>query len=337
MEAYLYKKLDSKKVQCNICNHRCIIKPGSRGICNVRENVDGILNSLVFNKIVAENVDPVEKKPLYHFHPGTLSYSVSTVGCNLKCKFCQNSDIAQMPADRNGLIHGRSTTPKSVVDAAEKAGCKTISYTYTEPSVYFELAYEIAKIATERDIKNIFVTNGYMTPEALNMISPYLDGANVDLKAYNDKFYKELCQAKLSFVKESLIQMKKLNIFVEITTLLIPGLNDDYSELKELADFIVNSLGSDTPWHISRFHPSYKLMDVNPTPVETLDKARTIGIESGLKYVYIGNVYNHEGENTFCYNCNKLLIERTGFNVNNNIINDGFCPDCNSKIDGVGL
>ena len=337
MEAYLYKPLNEKKVKCNLCNHRCVIKNGRRGICGVRENREGTLKTLVYGKLIASSVDPVEKKPLFHFFPGSLSYSIATVGCNFKCMFCQNADIAQMPSDHDGMIMGDYFTSEDIVNAAEKGNCKSIAYTYTEPTVYFEFAYDTAKIAHEKGIRNVFVTNGYMTSEALEMISPYLDAANVDLKAFNEKFYKEICKAKLDHVKETLKLMKSLGIFVEVTTLLIPGLNDDKHELEMLAEFIANSLGSETPWHISRFHPTYKLLDRPSTPIETLVMAREIGIKSGLKYVYTGNVPGDDGENTFCYKCKNMLIDRWGFSIRENLIENGKCTHCGAYIDGVGL
>jgi len=331
MEAYLYKPLDEKKVKCNLCNHRCVIKNGRRGICGVRENQEGILKTLVYGRLIARNIDPIEKKPLFHIFPGSLSYSIATVGCNFKCLFCQNADIAQMPSDNDGMIMGDLFTPEDIVNAAEKGNCKSIAYTYTEPTVYFEFAYDTAKIAHEKGITNVFVTNGYMTSEALEMISPYLDAANVDLKAFNKKFYKEICKAKLEHVKETLKLMKSLGIFVEVTTLLIPGLNDDKHELD------VESLGPETPWHISRFHPTYKLLDRPSTPLETLIMAREIGIKTGLRYVYTGNVPGENSENTFCYKCNNILINRLGFYVRKNLIEDSKCTHCGAQIDGVGL
>ena len=337
MEAYLYKALEEKKVKCNLCNHRCVIKNGRRGICGVRENQEGILKTLVYGKLIARNIDPIEKKPLFHFFPGSLSYSIATVGCNFKCKFCQNADIAQMPSNHDGMIMGDYFTPEDIVDAAENGNCKSIAYTYTEPTVYFEFAYDTARIAHEKGIQNVFVTNGYMTSEAIEMISPYLDAANVDLKAFNEKFYKEISKAKLKHVKETLKLMKLLGIFVEVTTLLIPGLNDNKHELEMLADFLIESLGPETPWHISRFHPTYKLLDRPPTPIETLIMARKIGIKSGLKYVYTGNVPGENSENTFCYKCNNILIDRWGFYVRKNLIENSKCTYCGAHIDGVGL
>jgi pyruvate formate lyase activating enzyme len=335
MEAYLFESLEDKKVKCNLCSHRCVIKDGRRGICSVRENRGGVLNTLVYGKIIARHIDPIEKKPLFHFLPGTLSYSIATVGCNFRCRFCQNADIAQMPADHKGAIMGESFTPGQVVAGAERGGCQSISYTYTEPTIFFEFAYDTAKLAHQKGIRNVFVTNGYMTAEALEMISPYLDAANVDLKAFSDKYYKDLCAAKLHHVQASLRRMKSLGIYVEVTTLIVPGLNDDKAELKELAGFIAGDLGPETPWHISRFHPTYKLTDRPSTPLKTLAMAREIGLQVGLRYVYMGNVPGDAGENTFCPGCGEMVIERWGFQVGNIRIKDGKCSQCGTIIDGV--
>jgi pyruvate formate lyase activating enzyme len=337
MEAYLYERLDDRKVRCHLCNHQCVIKDGKRGICGVRENQNGILKTLVYGKLIAQHVDPIEKKPLYHVLPGTLSYSIATVGCNFKCRFCQNADIAQLPSDRKGMIVGDPCTPEAVVTAATRSGCRSIAYTYTEPTVFFEFAYDTAKLAHEEGLLNVFVTNGYMTSEALHMIKPYLDAANVDLKAFSDDFYKEQCSAKRRHVMETLQLMKSLGIFVEVTTLLIPGLNDDRKELQQLASFVADSLGPDTPWHISRFHPTYKLTDRPPTPAESIHEARRIGLDAGLRYVYSGNLPGDEGENTVCYSCGHLLIERWGYRISKNAIQDGRCPECDATIDGIGL
>jgi pyruvate formate lyase activating enzyme len=335
MEAYLYEPLEDGKVKCNLCSHRCVIKDGRRGLCSVRENQAGKLHTLVYGKVIARHVDPIEKKPLFHFLPGSLSYSIATVGCNFRCKFCQNADIAQMPGDHKGIVMGDTVTPAEMVAAAAKVGCRSISYTYTEPTVFFELAYDTARIAHERGIRNVFVTNGYMTAEALEMINPYLDAANVDLKAFTETYYKDLCGARLKHVRATLKRMKDCGIFVEITTLIVPGLNDDSAELKALAVFIAHDLGTDTPWHISRFHPTYKLTDRPPTPVQTLLKAREIGMQAGLKYVYTGNVPGDTGENTFCPGCGEMVIERWGFQVGNMRIKDGQCSQCGTGIDGV--
>ena len=337
MKAYLYESVEDRKVKCNLCHHRCLIKDGKRGICGVRENSKGALQTLVYEKLIARHVDPIEKKPLFHFLPGSRSYSVATVGCNFKCRFCQNADIAQMPSDRNGAILGDRTTPQKEVDAAAKAGCKSIAYTYTEPTVFFEFAHDAAKLAHAKGIKNVFVTNGYMTPEALQMISPWLDGANVDLKAFTDEFYKKMCGARLSPVLETLKGMKARGIFLEVTTLLIPGLNDDPDELKQLAAFIADNLGIETPWHISRFHPTYRLTDRPITPLESLLNAHEIGKKAGLRYVYTGNVPGQEGEKTFCYQCGRVVIDRLGFSIGEYALDNGCCRYCRTPVDGVGM
>ncbi|MFH2220537.1 MAG: AmmeMemoRadiSam system radical SAM enzyme [Pseudomonadota bacterium] len=337
MEAYLYESLESKKVKCNLCSHRCVIKDGRRGICGVRENREGKLDTLVYGRLIARHIDPVEKKPLYHLLPASLSYSIATVGCNFRCLFCQNADIAQMPSDRKGLIMGDVFSPQDIVTEALKGKCASISYTYTEPTVFFEFAHDTAKLARENGIRNVFVTNGYMTAEALHMLHPYLDAANVDLKAFTEDFYKTCCGAKLEHVKESLILMKSLGIFVEVTTLLIPGLNDDKHELEKLARFLFEALGPDTPWHISRFHPTYKLTDRPSTPVQSLNAARDIGMNAGLRYVYTGNVPGENGGNTYCYSCGKMLIDRWGFYIKGNVIEEGRCPYCGVAIHGMGM
>lgn len=335
MEALLYKRLKDKKIKCNLCNHRCVIGNGKRGICGVRENTDGGLETLVYGKLIASHIDPIEKKPLFHFLPGSISYSIATVGCNFKCLFCQNSDISQMPSDRKDLIAGDHFTPEDVVTSAVKGNCKSISYTYTEPTVFFEFARDTAISAQKKGLKNIFVTNGYMTKEALAMIHPFLDAANVDLKSFNEDFYKKYCGARLENVKDTLREMKSLGIWIEVTTLIIPGLNDNINELEKLAEFLIESIGPETPWHISRFHPTYKLSDRPPTPLKTLILARETGMKCGLKYVYMGNVPGEDGESTFCFNCKNILIERFGFFVKRNVIKNSRCPYCGVHIDGV--
>ena len=337
MEACLYEKLEENKVRCNLCAHTCVIKPGRRGICGVRQNEDGGLQTLVYGRLIARHVDPIEKKPLYHLLPGSRSYSVATVGCNFKCAFCQNADIAQMPNDRRGAILGSACAPEEVVADALEQGCRSIAYTYTEPTIYFEFAYETARLARSKGLKNVFVTNGYMTAQALEMAAPYLDAANVDLKAYTDEFYKTRCSSRLEPVKDTLRRMKALDIWVEVTTLIIPGLNDDPDELRALAAFIVHDLGSETPWHISRFHPTYKLTDRPPTPVPTLAAAYEIGKAAGLHYVYMGNVPGEGGENTHCHQCGTLLIERLGFRVRRNTIRNNQCPECQTPVSGIGM
>ncbi len=342
MEAYLYKKHNDKRVTCELCAHTCTIKHGKRGICGVRENKNGMLETLVYGKLVARSVDPIEKKPLYHFYPSSLSYSIATVGCNFKCRFCQNADIAQMPRDTKnvsdpGRIPGTFAKPDDIVEDALKHQCKTIAYTYTEPTIFFEYAYDTAKIAAGKGIKNVFVTNGYMSEMALTMIAPYLHAANVDLKSFSNDFYKKQCGATLEPVKETLIRMKTMGIFIEVTTLLIPDLNDSEEELLKLSTFICRELGADTPWHISRFHPTYKLTDRSPTPVDSLQKAREIGLNSGLNHVYAGNIPGDEGENTYCPKCKKMIIKRWGFKILEHNMKNGACGFCNTGITGEGF
>ncbi len=332
-EALLYEKEAETRVRCGLCAHRCRIDPGRRGVCGVRENREGILYSLVYGAILAENVDPIEKKPLFHLLPGSRSFSIATAGCNFRCSFCQNHEISQMPRE-NGRIVGRERTPAEIVELALRNGSKSIAYTYTEPTVYFEFAFETAGIAREKGLKNVFVTNGYMTPGMLELIAPRLDAANVDLKAFRDDFYKKQCGARLQPVLDSLRLMKALGIWVEVTTLLIPGLNDGGEELGELAAFIV-SLGAETPWHISRFHPQYRMTVTPPTPAESIHRAAEIGRSAGLKYVYSGNLPGDPGENTRCARCGRLLIGRCGFSIERLDLKGSACPHCGTPLDGI--
>lgn len=332
-EALLYEKISDNRVKCSLCNHRCIIQDGSVGLCGVRKNERGILRSLVYDRVVTRNLDPIEKKPLFHFLPGSRSYSIATVGCNLKCSFCQNSDISQMPNDLN-RIFGEAVSPEAIVKEAVSGSAATVAYTYTEPTIYFELAYETAKTASAQGLKNVFVSNGYMTEECLNHISGDLHAANIDLKSFSDRFYRDQCGARLEPVLNSIIRMAETGVWLEITTLLIPGLNDSDSELRELARFICN-LDSGIPWHISRFHPTYRLNNIKPTPAESIHRAKEIGYSAGLKYVYTGNLPGDSGEKTFCHNCGALLIDRYGFQVRANKIEKGCCPGCMSRIPGI--
>ena len=335
-EAMLYERLSDGRVKCNLCSHRCVIKDGSYGICGVRQNIDESLFSLAYDKIIASHIDPIEKKPLFQFYPGSRSYSIATVGCNFTCKHCQNFDISQFPGEKKGYIVGERIGPEEVVKGADSSGCKSIAYTYTEPTIFFELAYESAKIAHSKGIKNIFVSNGFMTSEALSKISPYLDGINIDLKAFNDKFYKEICGGRLEPVLENIKLAKKLGIWIEVTTLIIPTLNDSQNELRKIAEFI-KDVDKDIPWHISQFYPTHKLTNLSRTPVETLHMAREIGIKTGLHYVYEGNVPGMGNESTYCYKCGELLIERWGYSIIKNIVKDSYCPSCKNSIAGVGL
>jgi pyruvate formate lyase activating enzyme len=289
--------------------------------------------SLVYDRIIARNIDPIEKKPLFHFLPGSLSYSVATPGCNFRCKHCQNADISQLPQDRGGMVPGEPVSPAEIVEAALRHHCASISYTYTEPTIFFELAYDTAKLARKAGLKNVFVTNGYITSDALREISPFLDAANIDLKGFTDDFYKKICGARLQPVLDSIHLYKELGIWIEITTLVIPGHNDSENELRQIARFI-RSVGEGVPWHVSRFHPTYKLIDQPRTPLETLKRARQIGIDEGLRYVYEGNIPG-EGEETLCWSCGKPLVKRYGFSVEENHVKDGKCGYCGAKMDGV--
>ena len=335
-EAMLYEKLEDNKVRCNLCAHRCVIPEGKKGICVVRENHGGTLYTLVYGRTISQHIDPIEKKPLFNFYPGTFAYSIATPGCNFRCKFCQNWEISQMPREQH-LIGGVEISPEGIVEDAERTYCKSIAYTYTEPTIFFEYAYDTARIAHERGLKNLFITNGYQTPEAIETIHPYLDAANVDLKSFRDEFYRKLIGARLRPVLDSLKLMKKLGIWVEVTTLVIPTYNDSDDELRDIARFIRDELGMETPWHVSAFYPTYKLLDVPRTPPSTLRRAREIGLEEGLRYVYEGNIPGSDGENTYCYNCGTRLIHRYGFQVLENRIQDGRCPVCGAEIDGVGM
>jgi len=330
-EAMWYKKLSDQRVRCDLCNHRCVIADGEIGICGVRENKNGTLYSLVYGKVIATHVDPIEKKPLFNFFPGTRAFSIATAGCNLKCTHCQNADISQMPLDR-GRIMGQNASPEDIVRAAEKSGSESIAYTYTEPTIFMEYAYDIAKLARERGIKNVFVTNGYMTEEALRAIQPYLDAANVDLKGFTEDHYLEVCGARLKPVLDTIRLMKELGIWVEVTTLIIPTVNDSDEVLKNIAEFIL-SVGPETPWHVSRFHPTYKMLSVPPTPTRTVARARQIGLDAGLRYVYSGNVPGDDGESTYCYNCGKVVIPRYGYQLGRTHIKDSKCEYCGTEMD----
>jgi len=332
-EAKLYRKLANSKVQCFTCAHKCTIAPGKRGICGVRDNRGGILYSLVYGKAIALHVDPIEKKPLFHFRPGTQSFSVATVGCNMRCLNCQNADISQMPRDRN-QIQGQEVPPHALVQAALEHRCRSIAYTYTEPAIYWDYAYDTACLAHTKGLENVFVTNGYLSEESLQEIAPYLDAANVDLKSFRDRTYRTICGARLQPVLDTIRRMKQLGIWIEVTTLLIPDLNDSDEELKRMAQFIYE-IDPGIPWHVSRFHPTYRMLDRPLTPLESIQKACRIGLEVGLRYVYSGNIPGEERESTYCYSCGVCLIHRLGFEVLQNRLVDGKCAECGATIDGV--
>jgi len=290
-EALLYRKLGDKKVQCQNCAHYCTVLPGKRGICGVRENVDGKLYALNYGKLIACQIDPIEKKPLYHFLPRTYSLSIAAAGCNFACQNCQNWQISQTPKLKNSF-GVKETAPQTVVELALKNSLPSISYTYTEPAIFSEYALDVMKLAGIRGIKNVWVSNGFWSKELFDMVSPYLDAANIDLKSFDDDFYKKICQGRLQPVLDILKKLKKKKIWVEITTLVLPGLNDQEKTFKEIAGFIKKELGAETPWHVSRFFNdvSWQLKDLPDTPTKTIEKAYQIGKKAGLKHVYAGNM-----------------------------------------------
>lgn len=332
-EALLYEKLGKNLVHCFLCAHQCRIAENEFGFCGVRQNLLGTLYSHVYAKIIASHVDPIEKKPLYHFMPGSTSFSIATIGCNFRCGFCQNWQISQENT-RDGAHRGeKEVAAGEIVSAALDNGCKSISYTYTEPTIFFEYALDVAKAAKAKGLYNNFVTNGFMSAECLQTIHPYLDAANVDLKAFKDESYKNVCAGKLQPVLDSIKLMKKLGIWVEVTTLVVPGFNDSKAELKDIAEFLV-STDPDIPWHLSRFHPDYKFGDRQATPERSLREAFQVARDCGLKYVYVGNVYGW-GNDTLCHNCQKLLVKREIFDVLENNIRDSLCAFCGVRIPGI--
>ena len=334
-EALFYDKLEGNKVFCRLCHHHCHITNGKRGLCGVRENRDGVLFSMVYGKVVAEHIDPIEKKPLFHFQPASSSYSIATVGCNFRCEHCQNYEISQYPHTHGADIAGRERTPTAIVEAAEVAGCRSISYTYVEPTIFYEFAYDCAQLARQRGLKNVFVSNGYMGHEVTRALADVLDGINIDIKAFTEKFYKQVCKARLAPVLENVRLMHELGVWVEVTTLLIPGWNDSPAELRDIARFI-KGVDPAIPWHVTAFHPTYKMLDRQPTPPHLLRQAREIGYEEGLRFVYNGNIPGAGGENTVCPACQTVLIKRLGFRIEDNFLtNDGRCPSCEESLEGV--
>jgi len=330
----LYKNMGGNKVSCFLCSHHCRISNGKFGICNVRENRDGVLFTHAYGELIARNIDPIEKKPLYHFLPGSKSFSIAAIGCNFQCGFCQNWQISQVKEAKASGLHPEEVKPEDVVKQAKQTGSKSISYTYTEPTIFFEYAYEISQLAKKEGLFNVFVTNGYMTKEMIQTIHPYLDAANIDLKSFRDDYYRKVCRGRLAPVLKNIELMKKLSIWIEVTTLVVPGQNDSEEELKKIANFLAG-LDTSIPWHISRFYPQYKMEDLESMPLEILNQAYEIGKSAGLRYIYLGNV--GKGNNTYCYQCHRLLIERFGFSIEAYQIKEGRCPNCQSPIAGGGL
>ncbi|HNT43255.1 MAG TPA: AmmeMemoRadiSam system radical SAM enzyme [Syntrophorhabdaceae bacterium] len=335
-EASFYEKRDGKTIHCFLCRHNCVIADGKRGLCGVRENRDGTLYSLVWGLPCAYHVDPIEKKPLFHFYPGSKAFSVATVGCNFRCLHCQNHDISQGPRE-NGRVFGETVSPGEIVEQALAARCASISYTYTEPTIFFEYAFDIAREAREKGMANNFVTNGYIEEAPLRAIAPYLDAANIDLKGFSEVFYRDVCGARLSGVLDSIRLYRELGVWIELTTLIIPGHNDSDEELRSIARFIAKDLGVEVPWHVSAFYPTYKLLDVEPTSPQSLARAREIGRDEGLRYVYEGNIPGSGGENTSCHNCGKTVIGRYGYSITEYNLKGGACKFCGTVLDGRGF
>lgn len=335
-EAILYRKLSQKAVQCRACPNFCVLTPGARGKCGVRENKNGKLYSLVYGKVAAINIDPIEKKPFFHFLPGSSSLSFGTVGCNLSCKNCQNWEISQSPK-LTGKIYGQEMLPAKIVETAIKYQCPSISFTYTEPTVFVEFAIDTMKIAKRKGLKTCWVSNGFMSKETVDLISPHLDAINVDLKGFNDKFYKEYCDGMLDPILENLITFKKRKIWVEITTLIIPDVTGE-TTLENIAKFIVKNLGPETPWHVTRFFPeiSWKLRHLYTTPIEMVQKACDIGISVGLKYVYGGNAPGLASEDTYCPKCNTKMIDRTGYIIER-FDKNGKCSRCGADLNIIDI
>lgn len=331
-EAMFWERLEGTNGQCHLCAHECRIPESKFGVCGVRQNSGGILRTMAYARLVAANVDPIEKKPLYHFLPGSSSFSIATIGCNFKCGFCQNWQISQASVKDGALDAGREVMPERIVQEATRSGCRSISYTYTEPTIFFEYAYDTALPAKKAGLCNVFVTNGYMTRRALETIRPHLDAANVDLKSFSDASYRKTCKGRLQPVLDTIAAMKELGIWIEVTTLVVPGENDSEAELKQIADFLAG-IDRDIPWHLSRFHPDFEFQDHQATPIETLKRAREIGREAGLRFIYLGNV--PEGTNTYCPECRNLIVERRYMELNKLHLQDGRCTSCGTAIAGV--
>ncbi len=331
-EALFYEKLDNKAVQCFLCPRNCVIQNYKRGFCRVRENRGGMLSTLVYAKPVAIHVDPIEKKPLFHFLPSTTAFSIATVGCNLKCKFCQNWEISQSAPEDADYVY---LEPEDLIKKLKASGSSTIAYTYTEPTIFYEYMLDTAKLARGIGMKNVMHSSGYINEKPLRQLCEYLDAANIDLKGFSDDYYANMSQGTLEPVLKTLKILKDEGVHIEITNLVLSGYNDDNESIVKMCLWIKDNLGPDTPIHFSRFFPMHKLLNLNPTPVETLERARKIALDCGLKYVYIGNIAGNPAENTYCPNCKEVVIERRGYFIVKNNIKDGKCGFCGEEIKGV--
>ncbi len=336
-EAVLWQAREDQQVRCGLCNFKCKIAEGELGRCRVRRNIDGVLYSLNYHQVCSTAIDPIEKKPLFHFQPGSRSLSIAAPGCNFQCNFCQNWQISQLPRNQQSLA-GRSYNLDDIINAALQNHCRSISYTYTEPTVFMELCADCGRLAKKQGLANVFVSNGYMTIEALEFARDFLDGINVDLKAFSEEFYQKQCKASLEPVLESLRHIaQQTDIWLEVTTLVIPNLNDSDEELIKIADFIARDLGEHVPWHISRFHPDYQQTNGSPTPSETLRRAYEFGRKAGLRHVFIGNLPGSGHESTICHECGNILIERIGYQIGQYHIINGVCPGCDTPVAGKGM
>ena len=337
-KASLYKKLSDNQVKCLACNHQCLISDNKAGFCGVRQNKNGELYLMVYNYPAAVNIDPVEKKPLFHFYPGSLVFSLGTVGCNFSCDFCQNWDISQAPKSPDFIgrtlnLWGELWPPRKIINYCQNNQISIIAYTYNEPTIWIEYACEIMKLAKQEKIKNVWVSNGFMSAQSLELISPYLDAINIDLKSFREEFYTEICKGRLEPIKENIQKLWETGIWEEITTLVIPDLNDSDKELTSIAKFLAD-ISSDLVWHISAFYPAYKMNHKSSTPHETLLRAYNIGRQAGLRYVYTGNIPNEELESTYCPNCGTKVIERWGIDLIENRLVGDKCQRCGYKIAG---
>lgn len=328
-EALQYRKSEDEAVQCSLCSHRCRINEGRFGICGVRKNVEGTLYAMTYGKISAEAVDPIEKKPLFHFLPGSLSYSLGSVGCNFHCKHCQNWHISSKTYEEGTL---RTLSPEEGVRRALVQGCASISWTYNEPTIWHEYALDMGTLARQRGLGTVYVTNGYITEEALRELAPMLNAFRVDIKAFSDSFYREVAGARLQPVLDATMVARELGMHIETVTLVIPGLNDSMEEMDALIRWVYEHLGPDTPMHFTRFHPDYKMLDRGATPVKTLERIYEHARSVGMRFPYLGNVFGHDYENTFCPACGALLIERSGYGIQFGHLKDGRCTVCGEAI-----